>query len=94
LELRGRSLGVEEFGFLGARAGSVGNCRIARERAELENRRSRLGELFQALSHYELKFADVRGQEMAKRAIMIAAAAQHSILMLNTGLESSGLQCP
>ncbi|MGD9637300.1 MAG: magnesium chelatase domain-containing protein, partial [Pirellulales bacterium] len=35
---------------------------------------SRLNELFEELAHYDLDFADVRGQEMAKRAITIAAA--------------------
>ena len=41
---------------------------------EIEPTPSRLDELFQELSHYEEDFADVRGQEMAKRAVTIAAA--------------------
>jgi magnesium chelatase family protein len=43
---------------------------------------SRLDELFQELSHYEEDFADVRGQEMAKRAVTIAAAGSHNLLMV------------
>ena len=43
---------------------------------------SRLDQLFQELSHYEEDFADVRGQEMAKRAVTIAAAGGHNLLML------------
>ena len=35
---------------------------------------SRLSELFQAFSHYDVDFSDVRGQDMAKRALMLAAA--------------------
>ncbi len=43
---------------------------------------SRVDELFEEFSVYEMDFSDVRGQETAKRAITIAAAGSHNILML------------
>lgn len=43
---------------------------------------SRLDQLFEELSHYEEDFSDVRGQEVAKRAITVAAAGLHNLLML------------
>jgi magnesium chelatase family protein len=43
---------------------------------------SRLGEFFSEFSAYEDDFADVRGQEMAKRAVTVAAAGGHNLLML------------
>ncbi len=43
---------------------------------------SRLEELFETFSSYDVDFADVRGQETTKRALMIAAAGSHNILML------------
>ena len=43
---------------------------------------SRIADLFENFSKYEIDFSDVRGQEMAKRAITIAAAGNHNILML------------
>lgn len=43
---------------------------------------SRINELFEELAKYEDDFADVRGQEMAKRAMTVAAAGSHNLLML------------
>jgi len=49
---------------------------------EIEPTPSRLGDLFRELSAYDEDFADVRGQEMAKRALTVAAAGGHNLLML------------
>jgi magnesium chelatase family protein len=43
---------------------------------------SQLDQLFQAYESYEIDFSDVRGQEMAKRAVTVAAAGGHNLLML------------
>jgi len=43
---------------------------------------SRVDELFKIYSKYEDDFADVRGQEVAKRALTIAAAGSHNLLMV------------
>jgi magnesium chelatase family protein len=43
---------------------------------------SRLDQLFDELSQYDVDFVDVCGQEVAKRAITVAAAGGHNLLML------------
>ncbi|MEM7477524.1 MAG: YifB family Mg chelatase-like AAA ATPase [Planctomycetota bacterium] len=48
----------------------------------LDPQPSRLDELFDQYSSYELDYADVRGQEVAKRALMLSAAGAHNLLML------------
>ncbi|MBX3432588.1 MAG: YifB family Mg chelatase-like AAA ATPase [Pirellulales bacterium] len=45
---------------------------------------SRVSQFFEEHARYDDDFADVRGQEMAKRAVMLAAAGAHNLLMVGS----------
>ncbi len=49
---------------------------------EIEPTPPRVEEWFQQFAKYDLDFADVRGQEMAKRALTISACGSHNLLMI------------
>lgn len=52
------------------------------DEVELHPAPSRLDELFEQFSSYDLDFGDVRGQESAKRAMTLAAAGRHNLMMV------------
>jgi magnesium chelatase family protein len=45
---------------------------------------SEIEDLFTRLSTYEVDFTDVRGQEFAKRALVVAASGGHNVLMIGS----------
>ncbi len=49
---------------------------------ELHPAPSRLEQLFEQFSVYDIDFGDVRGQESAKRAMTLAAAGRHNLIMV------------